>query len=199
MTGGSRVGYTISFSGKGILGWPNGGARLKSTQDKLDRQQKRDEQIAFFEAQKENLKKREATTVEEIAKKLEMFHSYDDQIMAAKQEYNSSQMLHIMDESRERGEQIAKAAEKNKPKTEEERRQEAVDEALGIEDSKGQLTESMEEISAQIEQLTDEAAQDTAQDLAKELPENAAENSDELSTEKILEEESVYRPFDTRV
>ncbi len=193
------MGYTISFSGKGILGWPNGGARLKSAQDKLDRQQKRDEQIAFFEAQKENLKKREAMTVEEIAKKLEMFHSYDDQIMAAKQEYNSSQMLHIMDESRERGEQIAKAAEKNKPKTEEERRQEAVDEALGIEDSKGQLTESMEEISAQIEQLTDEAAQDTAQDLAKELPENAAENSDELSTEKILEEESVYRPFDTRV
>lgn len=193
------MGYTISFSGKGILGWPNGGTRLKSTQDKLDRQQKRDEQIAFFEAQKENLKKREATTVEEIAKKLEMFHSYDDQIMAAKQEYNSSQMLHIMDESRERGEQIAKAAEKNKPKTEEERRQEAVDEALGIEDSKGQLTESMEEISAQIEQLTDEAAQDTAQDLAKELPENAAENSDELSTEQILEKESVYRPFDTRV
>ncbi len=193
------MGYTISFSGKGIFGWPNGGAMLKSTQDKLDRQQTRDEQIAFFEAQKENLKKREATTVEEIAKKLEMFHSYDDQIMAAKQEYNSSQMLHIMDESRERGEQIAKAVEKNKPKTEEERRQEAVDEALGIEDSKGQLTESMEEISAQIEQLTEEAAQDTAQDLAKELPENAAENSDELSTEKILEEESVYRPFDTRV
>ena len=32
----------------------NGG--LKSTQDKLERQQKRDDQIAFFEKQKENLK-----------------------------------------------------------------------------------------------------------------------------------------------
>jgi len=39
--------------------------------------------------------------VEDIAKKLEMFHTYEDEIAAAKQEYNSSQMFHIMDEAEE--------------------------------------------------------------------------------------------------
>ena len=41
-----------------------------------------------------------------------------DEIAAAKQEYNSSQMFHIMDEAEEEAEKRAKEAEKNKPKTE---------------------------------------------------------------------------------
>ena len=40
-------------------------------------------------------------------------------------------MLHVLDEAQERAEKIAKAAEKNKPKTPEERRQDALDEATG--------------------------------------------------------------------
>ena len=71
---------------------------LKSTKDRLDRQAQRDGKIEFYEKQKQNLKNTEAQTVEEIAKKLEMFHSYEDEIKAAKQEYNSSQMLHVLDE-----------------------------------------------------------------------------------------------------
>lgn len=197
------MGYTIQFSGKSIMGWLRSGSRLKSTQDKMERQADRDEKVAYFQAQKENLKNREATTVEEIARKLEMFHNYDDQIAAAKQEYNSSQMLHLMDEAQERGEKIAKAAEKSKPKTEEERRQDAVDEALGIEDSKGELTESMEKLSAEIEKLAKEATEtipeEIPQDVPEELPENAAGNSDGFSTEKMQEEGLAYRPFDIRV
>lgn len=197
------MGYMIQFSGKSIMGWLSSGSHLKSTQDKMERQANRDEKVAYFQAQKENLKNREATTVEEIARKLEMLHNYDDQIAAAKQEYNSSQMLHLMDEAQERGEKIAKAVEKSKPKTEEERRQDAVDEALGIEDSKGELTESMEKLSAEIEKLAKEATEDIPeeipQEVPEELPENAAGNSDGFSTEKIQEEGLAYRPFDIRV
>lgn len=36
--------------------------------------------------------------MEDIAKKLELFHSHEDSIAAAKQEYNSSQMFHNLDE-----------------------------------------------------------------------------------------------------
>lgn len=197
------MGYTIQFSGKSIMGWLRSGSRLKSTQDKMERQADRDEKVAYFQAQKENLKNREATTIEEIARKLEILHNYDDQIAAAKQEYNSSQMLHLMDEAQERGEKIAKAVEKSKPKTEEERRQDAVDEALGIEDSKGELTESMEKLSAEIEKLAKEATEtipeEIPQEVAEELPENAAGNSDGFSTEKMQEEGLAYRPFDIRV
>lgn len=113
--------YSLSLLGKTMFGLQNQGM-LKSTKDRLDRQAQRDGKIEFYEKQKQNLKNTEAQTVEEIAKKLEMFHSYEDEIKAAKQEYNSSQMLHVLDEAQERAEKIAKAAEKNKPKTPEERR-----------------------------------------------------------------------------
>ena len=59
---------------------------LKSTQEKLQRQQERDNKVAFFEAQKENLKNRKADSLEEISEKLEMFHNYEDEIAAANQE-----------------------------------------------------------------------------------------------------------------
>ena len=68
-------------------------------QEKLQRQAERDSKVAFFEAQKENLKNRGSLDLDDIAKKLELLHSYDDQIAAAKQEYNSSQMFHVMDEA----------------------------------------------------------------------------------------------------
>ena len=130
--------FTVNLSGGGLLiNRFNSSNMLKSTQEKLQRQQERDNKVAFFEAQKENLKNRKADSLEEISEKLEMFHNYEDEIAAANQEYNNSQMFHVMDEAEEHGEKIAEAAERNKPKTEEERKEEMVDEALGTEENKG--------------------------------------------------------------
>ena len=79
--------FTVNLSGGGLLinrfNSPN---MLKSTQEKLQRQQERDNKVAFFEAQKENLKNRKADSLEEISEKLEMFHNYEDEIAAANQE-----------------------------------------------------------------------------------------------------------------
>lgn len=93
-------GFGSSVFGSGFLGMGRG---LKSTQQKMERQEERDRQVAFFENQKENLKNIECETVEEIARKLEMFRSYEDQIKAAKAAYNNEQMMHMMDESQEIG------------------------------------------------------------------------------------------------
>ena len=122
--------FTVNLSGGGLLiNRFNSSNMLKSTQEKLQRQQERDNKVAFFEAQKENLKNRKADSWEEISEKLEMYHTYEDEIAAANQEYNNSQMFHVMDEAEEHGEKIAETAERNKPKTEEERKEEMVDEA----------------------------------------------------------------------
>ena len=122
---------TINFSKNTSAPWQSNANMLKSTREKIQRQEERDGKIAFFETQKQNLKNQKADTIEEIAKKLEKFHTYEDEISATKQEYNSSQMFHILDEAEERGEQMAKAAEKYKPKTEEEQKKEAQGEAAG--------------------------------------------------------------------
>ena len=89
-----------------------GGGMLKSTQEKMERQEKCASQVSFFEKQKENLKNMTCSSLEDIARKLEMFHSYEDQIAAAKKAFNNSQMGAVLDEARERGEKIAEAAEK---------------------------------------------------------------------------------------
>ena len=148
---------------------------LKSTQDKIVRQQKAQSQIDFFENQKANLKNMQCDSIEDIARKLEMFHSYEEQIAAVKKQYNNEQMFHTMDEARERGEQIAELAEDYASKTEEERTEEMVEEALGIEE-KGGITESMEEV------------QEITEDMVEELtPENL-----EVVDEAITEESEVF-------
>lgn len=139
---------------------------LKSTQEKQERMQKAAAEIGFFEKQKENLKNTECDTVEEIAKKLERFHDYEDQIAAVRTSYNQEQMFHVMDEARERGEQIAEAAEEMKAKTPEERAEEAREEALGIEE--GMLSEAMDE-------LQDAAAELLPEETEELLPEEPAE------------------------
>jgi 2-keto-4-pentenoate hydratase/2-oxohepta-3-ene-1,7-dioic acid hydratase in catechol pathway len=79
--------FTVNLSGGGLLiNRFNSSNMLKSTQEKLQRQQERDNKVAFFEAQKENLKNRKADTLEEISEKLEMFHNYENEIAAANQE-----------------------------------------------------------------------------------------------------------------
>ena len=110
----------------------SGGGLMKSTAQKLERQTRRDSQVAFFENKKQGLKDIQCSSPEEVARVLELLHSYEDQIAAAKAEYNNAQMFHLMDEAKERGEEIAKAIEKSEPKTAEERKEEAVEEALGI-------------------------------------------------------------------
>ena len=165
---------------------------LKSTQDKLERQQKAQNQIEFFENQKENLKNMQCDSIEDIARKLEMFHSYEDQIAAVKKQYNNEQMFHTMDEARERGEKIAELAEDYAPKTEEERKEEMVEEALGIEE-KGGLTESMEEV----QEITEEMVEELATENAELLDEAMTAESEVLADTAVLPPEEVkYKKID---
>ena len=101
--------FTVNLSGGGLLiNRFNSSNMLKSTQEKLQRQQERDNKVAFFEAQKENLKNRKADTLEEISEKLEMFHNYENEIAAANQEYNNSQMFHVMDRQKNMAKRLRK-------------------------------------------------------------------------------------------
>ena len=182
---------TINFSKNTSAPWQSNANMLKSTREKIQRQEERDGKIAFFETQKQNLKNQKADTIEEIAKKLEKFHTYEDEIAAAKQEYNSSQMFHILDEAEERGEQMAKAAEKYKPKTEEEQKKEAQGEAAGTDgktDDKGVLSEIMDDMSESID------AQEGNLETTGQLSE--AELQQKLSDEELQKKQQRYQPFD---
>lgn len=121
------------------------GKGLKSTKEKIERFQKTQSQIDFFEGKKAELKNKHCTTMDEIAEKLELFNNYNDQIDAVKKQFNQEQMMHCMDEAEELGEKIAQAAKKLEPKTAEERREELAKEALGIEDEGGMLDDLLSE------------------------------------------------------
>lgn len=168
---------------------------LKSTQEKIERQQKAAGQVQFWENQKEKLKNMECSTIEDIANKLEKFHSYEDAIASVKMQYNQEQMWHIMDEAKERGEKIAEAAEKTKPKTAEERREDMVEEALGIDDEKGALSESLEELSELAEEMTEEVTEiDLNEELSQENPESADDLSDVVSESALKQEQFPLQP-----
>ncbi len=136
----------ISVKNNPVLARSLTGNQMKSTQEKLERRQTMENRVAALEQQKVNLKNKQCNTLDEIAEKLEMFHSYEDEIAAVKKSFNSSEMFHTMDEARERGEKIAEAAEKSKPKTKEERKKEAIEEAAGTEEKSGVLSELLEEM-----------------------------------------------------
>ena len=70
----------INMQGLSFLSYP----RSNATADRMERQQKRDNTIAFFEQQKENLKNLKTDSIEDIQRKLGMFENYNDQINAAK-------------------------------------------------------------------------------------------------------------------
>lgn len=206
-----------------ILRRMNSGGMLKSTRDRLERQEETQKQVEFFEKQKENLKNVTCGSVEEIAEKLKMFQSYEDQIASVKAAYNQEQMFHILDESTEKGEKIAEAVEKMEPKTPEERLEEMAEEALGIEDG-GELEEIMDELEAVVEEVVEEVTEEVTEELEEALPENAelAENAElpenaelagnaELSAEEAAAAEAAkeaantagipeeYKPFDVRL
>ena len=154
-------------------------------------------------AQKENLKNRKADSLEEISEKLEMFHNYEDEIAAANQEYNNSQMFHVMDEAEEHGEKIAEAAERNKPKTEEERKEEMVDEALGTEENKGMMSEIMDELSETTEEMTEQMTEKTVENM-EELPDEVLQEqlaTDSLEAAEMVQTDTIkrYVPIDIRV
>lgn len=154
----------------------------KSAQDKAERQQKTQSEVAFWEKQKENLKNQECETVEEIAEKLKTLHGYEDEIAAAKKAFNNEQMWHIMDEAEELGEKIAEAAEKMEPKTAEERREDMAEEAMGTEEDKGLMDEMMESVSDLAEEA--EAVEENAEEL-----EELAEETEKMQEAKEAQEE----------
>ncbi len=143
---------------------------LKSTKEKVQRRQKAERQTAFLEKQKENLKSLKCDSLDEIAHKLEMYHTYEDEIAAIKASYNNEQMFHILDEALEQGEQIAKAAEKTRPKTPEEKQEELIDEALGGEGEKGILSKILDKAAEKTEEMA-EKMREEAMEQAKEIAE----------------------------
>lgn len=212
----------VSINGGFLRSFGNG--MLKSTQERMERQQQTENQIDFFEAQKGNLKNMVCESPEEIMRKLDMLHSYEDQIAAAKAAYNNEQMYHIMDEAREIGEKIAEAAEDSKPKTAEERKEELVEEATGAEEQDGVLSEIMDELDEVLEVMEElEAAKETLSEAgAAEILEESAETVENgmnmepgesidvenmgkenalLQGAKVPEEEKnhIYRPFDIKI
>lgn len=202
-----------------------GGDLLKSTAQKLERQAARDRQVAFFEDRKANLKNIECSSPEEVARVLELLHSYEDQIAAAKAEYNNAQMFHMLDEAKEKGEKIAKAIEKSEPKTEEERKKEAVKEALGIEDEGGLLSDILDQVEEKLAEVLEDAPEGdaaldqepteateplTAEPPAAEAMTSAAPTEEALTSAALatepdyvknygaIPEPPVYKPFDAR-
>ena len=178
-----------------------GGGLMKSTAQKLERQAKRDSQVAFFENQKKNLKNIQCSSPEEVARVLELLHSYEDQIAAAKAEYNNAQMMHLMDEAKERGEEIAKAIEKSEPKTAEERKKEAVEEALGIEEEKGLLDDILDQVADKAAEALEDMSKAEAslnREPAAEVPEAVdMSEPDCVQPQEMLQEHPVvYRRFD---
>lgn len=190
---------------------------LKSAKDKMERQQKAGNEIAFWEKQKENLKQKECSTVEEIAEKLELLHNYEDEIAAVKAAYNKEQMSHILDEAEEQGEKNAEAAKKLEPKTPEERQEEMVEEALGIEEDESILDEMLDEVAESMkevqetqeqmtEEITEEITEESAESMSEQLDmqkENIEENAEELqrlrSMSKRENSAKMYQRFDMRV
>ena len=130
-------------------------------------------------------------------------HGKGSFIAAANQEYNNSQMFHVMDEAEEHGEKIAKAAERNKPKTEEERKEEKVDQALGTEENKGMMSEIMDELSETTEEMTEQMTEKTVENM-EELPDEVLQEqlvTDSLEAAEMVQTETIkrYVPIDIRV
>lgn len=166
---------SVSIQALNVMRFPGMGG-LKSTQERQERQKECASQVEFFEKQKENLKNMQCASLEDIERKLDMFHSYEDQIAEAKKQYNNSQMSHVLDEAREIGEKIAEAADKTAPKTPEEREKERVEEALGTEEeNKGMLSEIMEKITEVADEIQEELEEQLEEELTEELQGEALE------------------------
>lgn len=165
---------------------------LKSTKEKLERQQNRDNEIAVLEKQKAALKNKECGSLEDIEDILELFHSYEDQIRAVKHAFNMEQMHHILDEAREKGEKIAEELKKLSAKTPEEMKKILKEEALGIEESQGMLSELLEELTQEMpEELSEDAIEEPIGETTDELAGETAEKPVRETEEEIPEQTTV--------
>lgn len=165
----------------------NNAYQLKSTEEKMERIQKTQSQIDFFEGKKAELKDMHCNTLDEIAEKLALYNNYNDQIDAVKKQFNYEQMMHCMDEAEELGEKIAEAAEKMEPKTAEERREDMAEEAMGTDEDKGMMEEMMEDVSDLTEEV--EAMEENAEEL-EELAEETEEMQEAKEAQEKLAEET---------
>ena len=123
-------------------------------------------------------------SLEDIARKLDLLHGYDDQIAAANVEYNHSQMFHLLDEAREQGEKIAEEAEKYAPKTPEERREDMIEEATGVDQDGGILSDMMDELSELTEEMTEEMTEEH-EEISEEM--ESTEQTDQKTLAELEE------------
>ncbi len=190
----------VNMKNTGFLGNP----MLKSTQDRLKRMAQRDQKIAVFEQQKENLKSMKTDSLENISRKLDMLQGYNDEIAIAKTEFNNGQIYHMLDEARELGEKMAKAAEKNAAKTPEERREELIEEITGVEND-GLLSEIMDELPDIEEEMTEEsldALEDVSEERLQVQEENQALYQESTKTDEDITTENFsdkYTRIDYRI
>ena len=186
----------INMQGLSFLSYP----RSSTTADRMERQQKRDNTIAFFEQQKENLKNLKTDSIEDIQRKLGMLENYNDQINAAKVEYNNSQMFHVMDEAMERAEKIAEEAEKCAPKTPEERLEDMIEEATGVDKDAGMMSDMMDELTEITEEMTEELEEMTEEmesaESIEQMTQAEMEDINKAASKELLEK---YRRIDYRI
>ena len=190
----------VNLRNTGFMGNP----MLKSTQDRLKRMAQRDQKIEFFEQQKENLKNIKSDSLEDISRKLDMLQGYNDEIAMARTEFNNGQIYHMLDEARELGEKMAKAAEKNAAKTPEERREELIEEITGVENDGllGELMEELPEIEEEIGEESIEELEEVSEESLQELEENRALYPEDTKTEEVITAENIpdkYTRIDYRI
>jgi adenylate kinase len=119
-------------------------------------------------------------------------------------EYNNAQMFHVFDEAQELAEKIAEAAEKNEPKTPEERREDMIEDATGVEND-GLLDEIMDNLTEAVEEVPEEMVEDLQQSSEEILSEDELNQmilTEEEQLEKLEQEKRIpanYIPFDYRV
>lgn len=165
---------------------------LKSAQEKAERQQEAQGELAYWEARKTDLKGMECDTLEDVARKLNHFHAIEDGITSVKVRYNHEQMWHAMDEAKEVGEKIAEAAEDLEPKTGEERREDLAEEALGKDENKDGLPEGLEEMQEDLEEQTEDVEELTegAEELTEELVEGVEKATAQATEEAAAQAEA---------
>lgn len=176
----------MNISMKNLSGFPFSPAGMqKSAKERQQRRDNMESQVDALKAGQASLKNRECDTLESIAEKLALYHSYESEIAAVKKAYNMEEMSHVMDEATERGEKIAEAAEERRPKTKEERRKEALAEATGVEE--GLLSKLTEE-----NPLLEDASADPDADVPEDVPEDFKQLQSSIDlkemAEQILEE-----------
>lgn len=170
------------------------GNNLKSSKERTERQQETDRQVEYWEQKKSQLKKRSADTVEAIARKLEDFHTYEDQIQSVKKAAVLEEFSHVIEEAEEFGEKVAKAADKLAPKTPEEKIQDLIEEAEEEDSNNDMLSEVTEEISNASKLLLEQMKQQIEEE-PEDIEEQLEKMTEETLETNIVEEQALKKKF----